>query len=60
MTETAEAAATIVTTVRIPAHVHEAITKVALLNRRSVNQQIVTAIENNLAQTRFAGKSKAK
>lgn len=60
MTDAAEIAATVVTTVRIPIHIHAAVTKAAESNRRSVNAQIVTAIENDLADTRFAAKRKSK
>lgn len=60
MSDTTESPATIVSTVRLPAHIHEALARAAQSNRRSVNAQIVTAIENDLIRTRFAARGKSK
>lgn len=48
----------VVTTVRIPAHVHKVVTEMAKLHHRSVNAQIVVAIENDIAKGRFDKKMK--
>lgn len=55
MAETQTAAAGTTTTIRIPAHIYAKVGKLAEINRRSINSQMVAMIENDIQRSRLAG-----